>query len=188
MINFNRFFNLLDSPIIMDFIIPFLLIFSILWASLQKIKIFGERKVNMMLSVIISLLVVIPHVTNRYPGGKDPVEIIMNAIPQIAVVIIAIIMLFILLGLFFGEKKFKGATVGGWISVMCMLTVLWIFGASAGWWSGWSSIESYIGTDSLSLVIIILVFGMIIRYITKEEDKSKEDKMVDKMGRFFGGD
>ena len=129
---------------------------------------------------------VIPHVTNRYPPGKDVVEIMNNALPAVSIVIIAIIMLFILLGLFFGEQKFKGASIGGWISLICLTTIVWIFGASAGWWSGWRSINDFFGQDAISLVIIILVFGMIIKFITQEDKKEAGEKFMDKVGDFFG--
>ena len=186
--DFNRALALLDAPIIMDFFLPFFLLFAVLFASLEKIKIFKEKKVNILVSLIILLLTVIPHTTGRYPPGKDVVAIMMNSIPAVAAVIIAIIMLFILLGLFFGEQKFAGASVSGWISVLCIAAVVYIFGSSAGWWSGWNSITRIIGRDAISLVIIIIVFGLIINFITKggEEPATPGDKIMDKIGGFFG--
>lgn len=183
---FNNIFRMLDTPILMDFLLPFFLIFSVLFASLQKIKIFKEKKVNVLLSLVISLLVVIPHITNRYPPGSDVVEIMMNAIPQVAVLIIALIMLFIILGLFFGEKKFGGSSIGGWVSIIAIVAILWIFGSSAGWWSGWRSIERFFGEDIISLAIIIIVFALIIRFITSDPDKEPGEKFMDKVGDFFG--
>lgn len=184
--DFNRALTLLDTPIIMDFFLPFFLLFAVLFAVLEKIKMFKEKKVNIILSLIIALLTVIPHTTGRYPPGKDVVEIMMTSIPAVAAVVIAIIMLFILLGLFFGEQKFAGASISGWISILCIAAVVYIFGASAGWWSGWYSITNYLGQDVVSLIIIIVVFGLIINFITKSDKPEPGEKFMDKLGGFFG--
>ena len=43
-------------------------------------------------------------------------------------------------------------------------------GSAAGWWqqSISQSIENFFGSDSLSIAVMVLVFGMIIAYITSE--------------------
>ncbi len=184
--NLERWIGIAENYGLTDVVLPFLLIFVILFGTLQKVKIFKQKKFNIMISLVISLLVVIPHVTNRYPPGKDVIEIMNNALPAVSIVIVAIVMLFVMLGLFFGEQKFAGASIGGWISVICIASIVWIFGSSAGWWSGWNSVRNFFGEDAVSLVIIIVVFGLIINFITKEDKKEAGEKFMDKLGDFFG--
>src|SRR3989344_8777090 len=77
-----------------DVMLPFLLVFTLLFAVLEKTKVLGDQKrnLNLTISLVISLLVVIPHVTNSYPGGMDVVDIMNKALPSVSIVIIAVIM------------------------------------------------------------------------------------------------
>lgn len=149
-----------------DVILPFILVFTIVFAVLQKAKIFGaeSKKYNVVVALVVGLLVVIPHVTGRYPPGADVVEIINEAIPAVSVLLIAVVMFLVLIGIFFEPKA------GGWVSsivlLLSILAVVWIFGKAAGWWYRmpfWLD-----DPDVQALVIIILVFGIIVWFITAE--------------------
>ena len=96
----------LESWGLTDVILPFVLIFTVIFAILQKAKIFGaeSKKYNVVFALAISLLVVIPHVTGTYPAGLDAVDIINQAIPSISVLAIAVIMFLVLAGIFFEPK------------------------------------------------------------------------------------
>lgn len=97
----------LESMGLTDVILPFVLVFTIVFAVLQKAKIFGDqsKKYNVIFALVVGLLVVIPHVTGRYPPGADVVDIINQAIPSVSVLVIAIIMFLVLVGIFFEPKK-----------------------------------------------------------------------------------
>ena len=103
-----------------DVVLPFLLIFTIMYAIFQKTHILGEKKKNFnaVISLVISLLVVIPHVTRRYPADSDPITILNNAIPQVSLVIVAVIFLLILIGVFGQEKVFLGLAAPGWVMLI----------------------------------------------------------------------
>lgn len=155
-----------------DVILPFILIFTIMFAVLQKAKLFGldSKKYNIIVSLAIALLVVIPHVTGSYPAGGDVVDIMNSAIPSISVIAIAIIMFLVLIGIFGAETKW-----GGWMSglmlVLSAIVVLWIFGKAAGWWYRmpfWLD-----DPDIQALIVIILVFGIIIWFVTSEPGENK---------------
>src|SRR3989344_1658566 len=107
-----------------DIILPFLLIFSILFSVLQKVTIFSgpERKrLNITVALAIALLSVIPHTLGNYPGGIDVVNVINNSLPQIALLIIAIIMVLLMMGVVRQEegipKKSSFLTIIGVLSV-----------------------------------------------------------------------
>ena len=162
----------LDNWGLTDVILPFILIFTIIFAVLQKSKLFGadSKKYDIIVSLAISLLVVIPHVTGRYPAGMDAVQIINSAIPSISVIAIAIIMFLVLIGIFGAETKW-----GGWVSGLVLLlsafAVVWIFGKAAGWWYRmpfWLD-----DPDTQALVVIILVFGIIVWFVTSEPGEGK---------------
>ena len=74
--DFSELVYFIEDFRVMDVLLPFLLIFTIVFAILQKTKIMGkERKnYNVVIALVVALSVVIPHVTGSYPAGIDVVE------------------------------------------------------------------------------------------------------------------
>jgi hypothetical protein len=176
-----------------DVLLPFLLIFTIMFAILQKTNILGKEKRNWntIIALIIALLFVIPHITNSYPAGRDLVDIINTALPNVSIVIVAIVMFLILIGLLGGEASWMGGTLSGWIAIIAAALVFIIFGRAAGWfargtwprWLWWLD-----DSQTQALIIVILVFGVIIWFITKGERKEgPRFKFLSDIGDFFKG-
>ena len=159
-----------------DVLLPFLLIFVIIFAILQRVNILGDKKnLNVVFALIIALTVVIPHVTGDYPYGRDPVEIMNEALPGVSLVIVAIIMFFILVGAF-GVPGINLAddNAKSLVSLFAILVVGYIFGNAAGWWgSGLPYWLSFLNDpDFQAMLVVILVFGLIIMFVTKEDKSS----------------
>jgi len=93
--NFYDAIESLSESGFLDIFLPFMLIFVIVFAVLQKSKILGtgeeKRKYNVILALVFGLSVVIPHVLGRYPAGSDPVVMISNILPNISLVMLAVI-------------------------------------------------------------------------------------------------
>lgn len=181
-------FQRLENMGLSDIILPFLLIFSIVFAVLDRAKLFGEEKknINVIVALVIALLVVVPHVTGGYPPGGDVVEIMNNAIPQVSVVIVAIIMLLILIGVFGVNVNIAGKSLGGVIAMVSAVGILYIFGNAAGWFGG-VNVPPVLGflndPDTQALLIVILMFGLIIWFVTGDDgDKGKTGEGI--MGFF----
>src|SRR3989338_5287256 len=173
-----------------EVVLVFLLIFVIIYAILQKTKILGEAKknLNIVVAMVVGLLVVIPHVTGRFPPNADPVIIIQDALPSISIVLVAIIFLLILIGVFGQEKIFLGMSMPGWIAFFSFAVVLIVFGGAAGWWSGYfgQTLEQFVGAESIAVVIMLLVFGIIIAWVTSDSKESDERSTMKRMGLDFG--
>ncbi|MBU0614785.1 MAG: hypothetical protein KJ601_01725 [Nanoarchaeota archaeon] len=174
-----------------DILLPFLLIFAVLFAILQKVKVFGERRnINAIVALVISLMTVIPHVTGWYDTQYDPVEILKSALPAVSIVVIAIVMLLVLIGIFGGEAHIFGLAAPNWIAIISILTIVFIFGGAAGWWGGYGWFEGFFGSDAVAIIIMLLVFGVIISFVTGEGTKEELGTMkrfgVD-FGKIFGG-
>ncbi len=101
---------------IFDVLIPFLLIFTVIFAILQRIKLFGEDKknINIVVALIMAILTVVPHITRTYPGRYDPVAIINALLPSVSVLTIAIILVLLLVGMFAGEWGASQASIIVW--------------------------------------------------------------------------
>ena len=69
----------------------------------------------------------------------DVVDIMNRALPQVSLVVVAIIMLMVLLGIFGGEAELVGMKLGNWVAVISLIIIIWIFGAAAGWWGSVNS-------------------------------------------------
>ena len=186
----EEFFRRLESWGLTDVMLPFLLIFTILYAVLQKTKILGENKrnLNLVFSLVLGLLFVIPHVTNSYPGGWDPVDIMNKALPAVSLTVVAVIMLLVLIGLFGHDVVFLGAALPGWIAFFSFMTILFIFGSAAGWWAtgvnGW--LADFFGEDAIAIIIMLLVFGIIIAFITGDSGEAEARTSMKRMGVDFG--
>lgn len=183
---FTDFILDLESFGVIDVLLPFLLIFTIIFAVLEKSKILGEGKKNMNIGValIFALVVVIPHVTGSFPAGFDPVDIINKTLPSVSVLVIAIIALLILIGVFWHDRVMLGLTAPGWIGLVSVIAIVFIFGSAAGWWgisfTDW--LESIFGSDVLAVLIMILVFGIVIAFVTGGGEAEKKGNLLNKLG------
>lgn len=166
---------------VVDVILPFILIFTIVFAVLEKTKILGDkdyqvRKYAAVISSVVAFAVVIPHVTGAYYYGFDAVEVINNALPQVGLLLVAIVMMLLTIGLWTGKKANGEKGIGVWFTMISVLIVIGIFVASLGWWQVprwlWISLNS----ELIALVVAILVFGVIINFIAKGDKKDNDNK------------
>ena len=173
---------------ILDVVLPFLLVFTLVFAVLQRIKLFGENKksINVVIAVIMGILTVVPHITGNYPQGYDPVLIINTLLPSVSVLAVVIILVLFLWGMFGGE--WAGGSVPSIVILVILLIMGYIFGATVGWWPEPSqTFGGWWGTNLSTLIIIILVFGAIFWFITSEKKTAGEGLMsgVEKLGKLF---
>lgn len=191
----NNFMTSLDNWGLTDVMLPFLLIFTLVFAVLEKSHILGENKrnFNVVIAVVMALLVVVPHVTGRYPAGYDPVKIINAAIPSVSLMIVAIIMLLIMIGLFAHDKVYLGLTMPGWIAFFSVAVIIIIFGSAANWFASGFNVwlSDVFGQDAVAVIIMLLVFGIIIAFITgggkEKEQFSSFRRLGADFGKLFGG-
>jgi hypothetical protein len=177
---------------IMDVLLPFILIFTVVFAIMQKVQPLGgendpkKKTYNIMIALVMGLAVVIPHVMGYYPANADVVNIINSALPQVSIVLVAILMVLLIVGLFGGKAQWGGA-ITGWIAFFAFILVVYIFGRSAGWfqylpnWLYWLD-----NPDTQAMLIVVAVFAIIIYFITKE-DKPTDKGSMTKFGEAWKG-
>jgi len=173
----------LNNAGILDVILPFILVFVIVFAVLQKTKVLGEdetgrprKNFNSVIALVMGLAVVIPHVIGSYPSpDSDIVNIINQALPNVSVVMVAVVMLLLIIGVFGGGVNIAGSSLAGWAVLFAIVATVYIFGAAANWFILPNWLWFVADTETQSLIIVILVFALIIWFITKE-DKPKEKK------------
>jgi hypothetical protein len=183
MATFSSLAYYLETYGVMDFLLPFLLVFTISFAVLQKAKILGDGKkqYNVVVSLVLGLLFVVPHITGSYPLGYDPVDVMNATLPSISLIAVAAIMVLLLLGIF--GTQFAAAAVP-WIGFISLAFVVYIFGAALNLWTGPSDIFGWWSPETTEILIIVLVFGLLVWFITK--DDSKPGKGIENVGNVLG--
>jgi NO-binding membrane sensor protein with MHYT domain len=176
---------------ILDVIIPFILVFTIVFAVLQKTKILGADKdgrprknYNSVIALVMGLSVVIPHVIGLYPPDRDVVEIINRSLPNVSLVLVAVIALLLIIGVFGGEVNIAGSSLAGVAVLFAIVATIYIFGSAANIWEvpGWLSFIN--NPETQMLVVVILVFALIIWFITKDDKEKKPgDSFLDGLGK-----
>ncbi|MBI2208666.1 hypothetical protein HYU50_04170 [Candidatus Woesearchaeota archaeon] len=191
----SEFARSLDRWGLTDVLLPFLLIFTLVFAVLEKSKLLGEEKrnLNTAIALVFSLIIVIPHVTGNLPAGYDPVLVINAALPSVGVFVVAIIALMIMIGVFGHEKVTLGMAMPGWVALISVIFLIIIFGSAAGWWvSGFDDwLTRTFGSDALAVIIMIVVFGVIIAFVTGGEGERDKIAGFKRLGmdfsKLFGG-
>lgn len=155
-----------------DVILPFILIFTIVYAILEKTKILGTdpnqvKKYSTVVALVMALAVVGAHFTG-YPaiGGKTIVTIINDFLPGVSLLLVAIVMMLLTIGLWTGKKADGSKGVGKWFTIISGIALLGILVASMGWWQLPQWLWWVVSSDVLPLVVAIIVFGVIINFIT----------------------
>ena len=155
-----------------EIVLPFLLIFVLIYAILTKTKILGENKknLNIMVGIIVGAITVIPHILGVFPEQTDPVNIINKALPDISIILVAMVFLLVLIGVFGQDTVMLGLTMPAWIMGTSVAIIVIVFGSAAGWWSEGveTTLEDIFGVEAVAIAVMLLVFGLIIAWITSE--------------------
>lgn len=172
-----------------DVLLPFILVFTIVFATLQKTKIVGEgkRQFNVIIALVMALSVVIPHVVGvPYPFTFDPVDVLNQVLPQVSTVVVAILMLLIMVGVFGANIDIAGTSLGGLVVLVSIIGVIAMFGGALGWFEFPYWLNFLYDSKMQATIVSIVVFGGIMWFIAKDDTKTKkpEDKtLLEKLGQ-----
>jgi len=185
----ERLFSALDQWGLTDVLLPFLLVFTLIFSVLQKTKFLGEdsKKYNVIISFVMGFMFVTPHILNKPVLGYDPVDLVNSVLPTVSVLVIAVILFLILVGIF-AAGEYQGAKgFYGIIVIVSLLLILYIFGAAASWWTGWSWLHQFLGDDTVAVLVMIVVFGLIIGFVVGDEksDQKSGERFLDKFDKMF---
>jgi len=158
-----------------DVLLPFILVFTLVYAVARKLPLFkDDKKFGTVIALVIALLFVVPHITGRYRqwGFADPVDIINQSIPYLAVIIVAILLLLVMVGMVTGGSAF-GSVLQGFGVLVSLIAVFVIFGRASGWLP-YNWLWFLDDPDIQALIIILLVFGLIVYFVTSEDKPGGE--------------
>ena len=149
------------------FAFPFLLVFFILFAILEKTKIFGDDKkqLNALVSFVIGLL----FVTFAYP-----VDVVNNLILFLTVALVVVFIALLLWGFMSGEAKFEGGIRTILLVVLVIaviIAVVWSTGFQDPF-SEWLFKQDWSGdfwTNVFFIVVIAIALALVLRGGAKSE-------------------
>lgn len=183
--NFSDFISSLDSIGFYDVALPFLLVFTIVFAILQKIKIFGEKgkNFNAVIALVMAFLVV----------RSDTIIQTMNLfLPKVSLISIIIISVLLLVGLLLGKESAGfSKTLGGVGMILIIGAVAVAFLSSSGSLGleipSWLNVSSY----DRNLLIGFAVFFILILWVTADGSStnsfgSKIKTFIEELPESFG--
>ena len=164
----ESFFYQLQGTGLYELLLPFLLVFTIVFAILEKTKIFGttsqgesKSNINLIISLILGALIV-----NQF----EIVERLNLFLPKISLFIVIALMFLVLVGLFGVniEHGFSGLALG--IATIVSLVVLW--------WAlsptiGMEFFVPYWVKDNWGSLLGLLILAIIIYSVTTSGKKDK---------------
>src|SRR3989344_6860080 len=155
-----------------DVLLPFFLIFTIVYAILQQTKILGEnsKNFNVIIALVMGFAVVIPHIMGGYPFGFDVVDVLNRALAHVSLVLIAIFMVLVLIGVFGWKVGGEHTSIQGWLALIMFLLVVYIFGAAANLWHMPTTLNFLLSPDTRALTIVLFVFGLVVWFITIDDE------------------
>lgn len=151
------------TPIFTDYLLPFALVFTLLFAILQKTKLLGDGKkqIDVIVSMVIGLILI------ATPYARD---IVVSLMPFLAVWAV-ILLVFMLLYGFAGGKK-DGDVLGKWwkyafFALIAISLVIFLLMVS-GYWN-WLMGLIFSGNNGTSLwvngLLIAIIVGAIVAVI-----------------------
>jgi len=159
--------TILSSPFVKDTVLPFLLVFALVFAILQKSEILGkERKqVDAIVALVVGLLVV---------AVGSATNIITGLMPILAVGLVVLLAFFLLWGFAFKQGEFEVHKNVKWIigiaaAIAVIIGLLYLTGT-------WDYLKSMVGggasnivTNVVFIILIVIAVAVVVGFGGKPE-------------------
>ncbi len=162
--------GIFGSPVFTNIILPFVLMFVVVFAILEKTQILGKekRQINAIVSFIFSLMFL------AVPGVIGVTQKMIPIIGMIIIILLSFMMLFGFVGGQTGEKGLnKGLkiTFGILIGISMIVMVMWATNTLPSMSSFFSNDE--VVSTTIFIVFIIAIFSVVLSTSPKEEGSKK---------------
>ena len=160
-----------DNPFFTEMLLPFLLVFVVVFAILQKSKILGDGKaqIDALVSLVIGLILI---------GVPQPRNIIVGIMPWLAVGVAVILVFLILYGFVAGDlskapnwMKIVFGILAGLFTIGVVLYVTGLWSVIGDWLSGGESSDIWMNV----LMIALVIGAMAVAVFSGKKNKKKEE-------------
>lgn len=164
-----------------DVVLPFLLVFTLVYGVLEKSKIFGTEKgqdgetygrknLNAMIAFITGFIVV---------ASAQLVELIHVLVARVALILVILIFLMILIASFHEQQPDEGFSLKEWqkwLSVVVLVAVVLIFLDGVGWLTpAWLYATTFWDSTFMGTLLLLIIVVGFIAYLTKGSGKTKTE-------------
>lgn len=177
---FREVLDFFDNIGLFDVVLPFLLVFTIVFALLEKTKVFGveeidgkkftRKNLNSIAAFVMAFLVV---------ASAELVEIITTMSSNIIVVLLSIVLFLLLVGTFFAEGEKSVFLEGGWKFLFMVISfgaiiliTLHSIGVLDDFFDFIQGGRNEVVGSIVLLIVVVFFVGWIVREHPKHEKKS----------------
>jgi hypothetical protein len=160
--------TIFTSPLFVETILPFLLVFTLVFAILEKTKILGDgkRQIDAIIAIVIGLIFV--------AFGRAS-YIVVELIPILGVALVVLLIFMLLLGSMYQPGDFKmekwmKIVIGILIAIVVAGTVLILTGG-LDYVLGYITGSAGSGAVIVNIVLIVIVVGAVLAVIKGGKDK-----------------
>ena len=163
-----------------DIVLPFLLIFTIVFAILEKTKILGieridgqeltKKNINSIVAFATAFLVI---------ASTQLVSVINEVIANVVLLLILAVSFLMLVGVFFGDQEFTLKEFPGWIKffmVLMLIGIVVIFLNALNWLQYIFALFIYWEAEWAATIIFLIVIIGFIAFVTYEPKKKVDKK------------
>ena len=171
---------------IYDVVLPFLLIFTIIFAIFEKTRILGtdeidghkypKKNLNSMVAFVIAFLVV---------ASSRMVAVINEAMANIVLLVLIVVSFLLLIGIFYSEDE-EVILEGPWrtaFMVVLLVAILLIFLYALGWLQDiWEYVVDNWQSEVVGSIILLLIFVGFIWWVTRDTPGQRASKKASSGG------
>ncbi|MBN1377573.1 hypothetical protein JW949_04560 [Candidatus Woesearchaeota archaeon] len=169
----------MDKLGVYDVILPFLLVFSIVFAVLEKTALLGydktgdekvtKKNLNAIIAFVCGFVVV---------ASSKLVGVINNVMGNVVLLLLLGICFMLLIGAFHQQTEEGFFLEGGWKTsfiVIMFIGILLIFANALGWLQGlYQYLQTHWDSNAVTSIVLVIVVILFMMYITKDRSKPKK--------------
>ena len=184
---FRGMIGFLDSIGIYDVILPFVLVFTITFAILEKTRILGSEEIDKVKYTKKPLNALVAFVIAFFVVGSGELVEILTTVSSQAVILLMVSILFLLLVGSFWQEKDQGVFLEGAYNklfmVIMFIGIVLIFlnaiktKSGRSWLDfGWNWLTRNWNNDAVSAIIFLIVIILFMYFVLREPRKKEEKK------------
>lgn len=180
----TQFVRYLIDVHFIDIFVPFLLIFSIIYAVLWVSKKTGilpiEHNIQIIIAAAISIIAITPHVVS--PGSRfDIVAIMLEILPNVGLLFLGTLVVLMLMG-FIGGKA-VGKNLRDYFTIGIIIFIAYLFLVSLNILPTITGVQD----STISALIALFVFWLVVSYITGDDKEETEEELKQKKKQSYLG-
>ncbi len=169
---FRSVLTFMEELGVYDVLLPFLLVFTIMFAILEKTKILGTEKIdgkeytkkniNAMVAFVAGFLVI---------ASTQLVSVINETVANVVLVLVLAISFLLLVGVFYGSEEFTLKNSPNWLKffmVLMFIGVVVIFLNAMGWLGSVFGFFSLWNSEWIASLVMVLVILGFMWFVTHE--------------------